>query len=98
MDVNNLCNALGNDTGKAVVTKELERRGTFTPDEWVLIREKSVKIGERQLVVICTMGWPSRVNKSMTAAGSSDQWIYEVAANKFVYMYLTNGILTAWQN
>jgi hypothetical protein len=39
-------------------------------------------------------GKPERINRTTTAHGDSEQWIYSFRG---VYMYLDNGILTAVQ-
>lgn len=52
-----------------------------------------VRIGMRQATVkSCGWGLPASVNKTITAARTTEQWIYP-----FGYLYFTNGVLTAIQ-
>lgn len=43
-------------------------------------------------------GHPDTVNRTITAAGQSEQWVYRGAYGKGQYLYFTNGVLTAIQN
>lgn len=43
-------------------------------------------------------GNPSAVNRTITARGESEQWVYRGAFGKSQYLYFTNGKLTAIQN
>lgn len=51
------------------------------------------KIGMTELEVYgSSWGYPKSINKTTTAAGTREQWVYD-----FGYVYLTNGIVTAIQ-
>lgn len=43
-------------------------------------------------------GSPSSVNRTITARGESEQWVYRGAMGKSQYLYFVNGKLTAIQN
>lgn len=43
-------------------------------------------------------GTPQAVNRTITARGESEQWVYRGAFGKSQYLYFTNGKLTAIQN
>lgn len=56
------------------------------------IIDRQIWVGMTEAMARDSRGEPSRVNRSGTAAGISEQWIY---GNH--YLYFDNGILTSWQ-
>lgn len=50
-------------------------------------------IGMDKEQVTAVMGEPSKINRTVTAFGTSEQWIY----GKGTYLYFDSGILTSWQ-
>lgn len=46
-------------------------------------------------VLASSWGQPSHVNRTTTASGTSEQWVY---SDNSAYLYFTNGVLTAVQN
>lgn len=74
---------------------ELERRGTFTAEEWSLIDRKIVRIGMRELAVYASWGLPGDTNTTHTSRGVHKQLVYGSGAR---YVYTDNGIVTAIQD
>lgn len=64
----------------------------FGNDNWQLIIAGKVKIGMTNDMCEVAFGKPQKVNQTITAGKSSEQWVY-----KDNYLYFTNGILTAMQ-
>ncbi len=59
-------------------------------------RREGVNIGmSQQDVLDSSWGRPERVNKTTTAAGTREQWVYR---GYHSYLYFENGVLTAIQN
>lgn len=58
------------------------------------IKEGTVRIGmTAQMAVECGWGKPETINRTTTARGTTEQWVYDGA-----YLYFTNGVLTAVQD
>lgn len=57
-----------------------------------LIISKRLKIGMTESIVRESIGSPNSKNISHYASGTHEQWVY-----KDKYVYLENGLLTAWQ-
>lgn len=51
-----------------------------------------------QVTTETNWGHPTHVNRTITAAGVREQWVYRNAANRSQYLYFVNGKLTAIQN
>ena len=75
------------------IRAEFDKRKTFTPEEMEAINERSVFIGMRELAVRCSWGSPNRINRTTTAYGRSEQWVYYRS-----YVYLKNGKVDAIQS
>jgi len=73
---------------------ELTRRRALTVDEWHLVDSGTVKIGMSELGLLCTMGDPAKVNRTVTAAGTRKQYVYSLGA----YVYVENGRVVAFQD
>lgn len=58
--------------------------------------EDKLLIGMKSDCVRLTWGYPNKVNRTTTANGVSEQWIYY--RNGTFYLYMKNGVLTAAQN
>lgn len=43
-------------------------------------------------------GYPTQVNRTVTANGVREQWVYRDASYRSQYLYFVNGKLTAIQN
>lgn len=58
--------------------------------------EDKLLIGMKSDCVRLTWGYPNKVNRTITANGVGEQWIYY--RNGTFYLYMKNGILTAAQS
>lgn len=58
-----------------------------------------LRIGMTDDDAIEAIGRPQDINRTVTAAGTDEQWVYSGAAwlGDEVYVYFENGILTSWQ-
>lgn len=59
--------------------------------------ERKVWIGMTKEMAILTWGEPDDINKTITACGVREQWVYERGGYKAQYLYFENGILTVIQ-
>jgi hypothetical protein len=58
---------------------------------------QTVEVGVTAAEVIRLIGKrPDRINRTETAAGTTEQWVYENGRN-YMYVYLRNNIVTAIQ-
>jgi hypothetical protein len=58
---------------------------------------KTVEVGVNAADVIRLIGKrPDRINRTETAAGTTEQWVFENGRN-YMYVYLRNNIVTAIQ-
>jgi len=55
---------------------------------------RTVEIGMENYELILSMGYPNKINKTTTANGVSEQWVYQ----NFGYVYLEDGTVTSFQN
>lgn len=58
------------------------------------IMARRIYVGMTPEMVIESWGRPEDVNRTITAAGTSEQWVYGLGS----YVYFDNGVLTAIQN
>ena len=63
-------------------------------EEAELIFNHRVRIGWSETWCLAALGKPTRINRTTTAFGYSEQWCY----NGGNYLYFTNGVLTTVQN
>lgn len=70
-----------------------ERHPDWSDRAWEAIRNQQVYVGMTQEMCLMSWGSPDRVNKTTTAYGTREQWIY-----KYGYLYLDDGTLSAIQN
>ena len=57
-----------------------------------------VGVGMTSLEAFQAWGSPSRVNSTVTARGSSQQWVYRRERGAADYVYVTDGVVTAVQS
>jgi hypothetical protein len=57
------------------------------------IKERRIVIGMSAEQVLLSWGEPKKKNRTVTASGTSEQWVYPVGQ----YAYLDNGVLTSMQ-
>jgi ssDNA-binding Zn-finger/Zn-ribbon topoisomerase 1 len=72
---------------------ELEEKG-FTQSEISRIIEGTIRIGDSEAVVLESWGRPEDINRTTTAYGISEQWVYGLGT----YVYFDNGVVTTIQN
>lgn len=62
-------------------------------------KKKGVTIGmTAQQCLDSNWGKPDQVNKTTTAYGTNEQWVYGYNSSKMSFLYFENGILTSIQN
>ena len=86
---------------RAEVLQELVRRGSVRPEFATDVQNGQLTIGMNQAEVaaLTIQQYTHTVNRTVTAAGVSEQWVYENAEGKaYLYIYFTNGFVTAYQN
>jgi hypothetical protein len=54
-------------------------------------------VGMSATDVQAAWGKPSSINRTVTGAGSMEQWAYHLAGLKTNYVYLTDGIVRSFQ-
>lgn len=59
-----------------------------------LIKAKKIRLGMDQEQSLVSWGDPSKINRTVTVDGTSEQYVY----GRHQYLYFTNGILTAIQD
>ncbi len=62
------------------------------------IAQKKVAIGMNADEVAASWGRPHKVNRTITAAGTREQWIYDRGGYKTQYVYLDNGVVRTIQS
>lgn len=77
----------------SVATHTRLRRAGYTPATIRMILRGEIAIGWSRNAVLESWGEPSSVNRTITRAGTHEQWVYRDA-----YVYLDNGRVTAIQD
>jgi hypothetical protein len=81
------------------IKNEIVKRKEIPDEDWEIIDRASVKIGMSELSLICSMGNPSAVNRTVGAWGVSKQYIFRPCCNREVYyVYTENGVVTGFQD
>ena len=62
------------------------------------IAQRKVAIGMTADEVVSSWGRPDKVNKTITASGTSEQWVYEGRKHRNQYVYLDNGVVRSIQS
>lgn len=75
-----------------VAKAELKRRNAFSAEDWRLIDKQNIRVGMKEAGLICAFG-PSRVNRTVRANFVHKQYVYGD-----VYVYVENGVITAFQD
>lgn len=60
--------------------------------------ENNYRIGWTEEMVIESLGYPDKVNRSVGSWGVHEQWIYRYKYSDDTYLYFENGILKSFQN
>lgn len=96
----NLCTAYAFGTGRDKARSELERRNALTPREWESVEKRAVFIGMSRTAALCSWGKPDRLNRTLTAAGTSEQWVYTCGSygRGCKYLYIRDGAVSGAQD
>jgi hypothetical protein len=97
LDDATLCRAIAQNIGAERARTELRRRNALTEEEWAKIARKDIGIGDRGLLLLCSAGEPTVINRTVTAYGETQQWVYRNAGVKSSYIYLTKGRISSFQ-
>lgn len=62
------------------------------------IAQRKVAIGMTSDDVLASWGKPNKINKTVTAGGTTEQWVYEGAKFRHQYVYLDNGTVRSIQS
>jgi len=86
----------------------IDRNPHLDPDiQGRILRSEShyrhaLKLGMTEQDVLAAIGPPRRVNRTVTRAGETEQWVYGGAIGRYykhsTYFYFSGGILTAFQD
>jgi hypothetical protein len=91
-----LCNAYA-FSGSEKARGELQKRKALDDEEWALAESKKIKVGIRELALMCSWGRPREINETVTSGGKSKQYVYrEYSGAKGQYVYVRNGLVTGW--
>lgn len=88
-----LCDLRGVPRWAAEVEAEFARRREFTPRELKAITDRAVYIGMRVTALRCGKGMPLEINRTVTAGGSREQWVYND-----MYVYVQGERVVAFQD
>ncbi|MWL91339.1 hypothetical protein [Cupriavidus sp. SW-Y-13] len=94
----NLCAAYYMGSNKDRVLAELQKRGALNSRDQDNVAGKKIQIGMSSTGLICSWGRPSKINSTTTRYGTREQWVYEISTSKRQYVYVENGLVSAWQN
>lgn len=81
------------ESSSAVARAELLRRG-LTAVELASVAKHTFRVGSRQRAMLCSMGKPDDVNRTVTASGEYVQFVF----GDGVYVYTVNEVVTAFQD
>lgn len=77
--------------------KKYEYFGRLVTEKFVRLSKiyntGQIDIGMSVLDVIVSLGYPNKINNTVTESGKSSQWVYEN-----IYVYLKDNIVTSYQN
>ena len=63
-----------------------------------MVFKGTIVLGMNKAMVTDVIGKPDVVNRTVSANGTSEQWIYRFSYSKDEYYYFENGKLTTWQD
>lgn len=82
------------DLAKAEIRKRLVgevKSGKLSPSVAEDIEERHVRIGMSKEDVMRSWGTPTRLNRSLSAAGETEQWVYEGYRFRTQYVHFVDG-------
>ncbi len=81
------------------IKNEIVKRKEIPEKDWEIIDRASVKIGMSELSLICSMGTPYAVNRTVGSWGVKKQFIFRPCCHDEVYyVYTENGYVTGFQD
>ena len=93
------------DARLEAVAAEAAKRGLFGDDDLALAMDRRIRVGMPVCGLLAAWGRPERVNRTVTAGGASEQWVYSYidrrgqgARRARRYAYVADGKITAWQD
>lgn len=63
--------------------------------DYTFITQKKLRIGMTACGVLASLGRPTTKNRTVSASGHRDQLVYD--SPRRLYVYLTDDVVTAWQ-
>lgn len=77
----------------SALRQELESRGVFSPEQWGLIEQKTIRMGEPENLAWLSWGAPDDVVESVTAAGKTRSLWYQ---DSTAWVYTDGEKITGW--
>lgn len=92
----------GPEKGQAL-KEELLKRQVISTDDWDAISSGTLRTGMSRLALFCLLGDPysrlhGKINTTVVGNKKSEQFVYERPSNGFIYVYVTDGLVTGWQH
>jgi hypothetical protein len=97
----NIAAAYNHSPKKELLDELTSRKALNTLDISALRNNSGVSIGMSKVGMIASMGKWDKINRTVNASGSFDQYIYGTACAPYckrAYVYLQNDIVTSWSN
>ena len=82
--------------GRPTATELCAQNPAWTPVECYLLANGNLWIGMTDDQATASQGRPQKINRSVSANGTREQWVYEYGGRR--YLYFLNGVLTSWQD
>lgn len=94
----NLCGAY-QYSRKPLIKMELMSRKIINDADWIYIDQNKVRIGMKEISVLCSWGAPTVINETISSTGINKQFVYRRCDScSAQYIYTRNGIVTTIQN
>jgi hypothetical protein len=71
---------------------------TWSISDCRTIAERKIRIGLTAEQAVAAWGRPDHINRTATAYGLHEQWVYEHGDYSTLYLYFDDGVLTSWQD
>ena len=76
------------------ILSELQRRNAIRPEFLNAVQEHHIQLGMSSCEAVSAWYRPQSVNRTVTAHGESEQWVY----SRGQYVYLDGGFVTGFQD
>ena len=70
-----------------------ETHPDWSENDWNIITAREIRIGMTREMLLMSWGDPEDINRTVTKDSVSEQLVYG-----YQYVYVENGVVTAWQN